>query len=432
MKNQPTDEQITRRLRAELDAFTAGIPHTPPAALPSTRGATMSPSVNRNRWIASGMTAAGLVALIVGLVLTSGRDDDPAAPADSTTAPVPTASTPTPVTTAPAGPVTTAPAVPPPTTPLTTEPPVPGGSLLEGVGTVIDSGGHVRLCFSTLDSAPPQCGVGVDLAGWSWDAVESEQTSGSTTWTDVAYVTGTYDAATTTLTLASAREATPADYPPVNALDYSVPCEVPAGGWPARNQEWPADDVRTIEGYAGAWVDDSQQVVTIKFTGDLDAATAAVRQFYNDAICVVPAQHTEAELYAIQEQLDSISSVQFLSTAVMVDATGEWVEAGTIAPDPERQASFDAEFGAGTVRLIPSLRPITADGQPLVPVLVGLTEQQARDAATARGFSITVTYREVPAGDLQEAIVIEQSVGPGMPAATGSAIDIVVGQAAQQ
>jgi hypothetical protein len=139
-----------------------------------------------------------------------------------------------------------------------------------------------------------------------------------------------------------------------------VPCPEPEGGWPARIQEWPGEQIAAIEGYAGSWVDESQQVMTVKFTGDLAAAEAAVRERYSDAVCVVAARHTEQELLAIQNQLMSISSIQFTSVAVYVDATGEWVQADIAVPDPQRQAAFDAEYGPGVVRLSSPLKP--ADG----------------------------------------------------------------------
>ena len=73
---------------------------------------------------------------------------------------------------------------------------------------------------------------------------------------------------------------------------------------------------------------------------------------------MVPAAHTEAELLQIQGQLMAMSSIQFMWSAVVADATGEWVEAGVIAPDPERQAAFDAEWGPGVVRLVSHLHPM--------------------------------------------------------------------------
>jgi hypothetical protein len=140
--------------------------------------------------------------------------------------------------------------------------------------------------------------------------------------------------------------------------DFSVPCAEPAGGWPARNKEWPEEQIHMIPGYAGSWEDPTHQVVTVKFTGDLAAAEAAVRQYYDDALCVVPAQHSKDELVAIENQLMSMSSIQFMWSALYADATGEWLEMGTITPDPDRQAAFDEQYGEGVVRLTPQLRPL--------------------------------------------------------------------------
>jgi hypothetical protein len=105
-------------------------------------------------------------------------------------------------------------------------------------------------------------------------------------------------------------------------------------------------------------VDESQQVMTVKFTGDLAVAEEALREHYSDAVCVVAAQHTEQELLAIQNQLMSISSIQLTSTGIYVDATGEWVQADITVPDPQRQAAFDAEYGQGVVRLSSPLKPV--------------------------------------------------------------------------
>ena len=171
------------------------------------------------------------------------------------------------------------------------------------------------------------------------------------TWAE-AYVAGTWDPTTQVFTVTEARPPTNADHDRFAAdtpkPDFSVPCPEPAGGWPARNQEWPAEQIHMIPGYAGYWEDPTHQVVTVKFTGDLEAAEAAVRQYYNDALCVVPAQHSMDELVAISNQLLSMSSVKFLWSQVYADATGEWVEAGVIVPDPERQAAFDEQYGPGS------------------------------------------------------------------------------------
>jgi hypothetical protein len=50
---------------------------------------------------------------------------------------------------------------------------------------VLQQGAGPQLCFSTLDSYPPQCGGGVELQGWDW----SEGT-GDTTWANLDLVGG--------------------------------------------------------------------------------------------------------------------------------------------------------------------------------------------------------------------------------------------------
>ena len=166
------------------------------------------------------------------------------------------------------------------------------------------------------------------------------------TWVDQIYLTGRYDPAAQTFTVDETRLPSDADRERLLLSrpmpDFTVPCPPPDGGWPAPTQEWPGDEIAALDGYAGAWIDEAGPVWTVKFTGDLDAAEAAISEHYTDALCVVSASHSAAELSAIVEQLQSLSSVQILSTATYVDASGEWIEAGVIAPDPERQSAFDA------------------------------------------------------------------------------------------
>jgi len=293
------------------------------------------------------VAAVSLAVLVGGLIVIANRDTDEQrsdAPTGSETATTP--------------PATTQVEPVPATTYVVTD---PDAQHYETVATVLESAEHgPELCVAGVaESYPPQCS-GLPLAGWSWDVLEGEQSANGTTWGE-AYVAGTWDPAAHVFTMTSARIAEDADRERLQVAaqpDFSVPCPAPEGGWPARNQEWPGEQISAIEGYAGAWVDESQQVMTVKFTGDLEAAEAAVRQYYSDALCVVPAAHTEAELVQIQGQLMAMSSVQFLSSSVVVDATGEWVEASAIAPDPERQAAFDAEWGPGVVRLVSHLHPM--------------------------------------------------------------------------
>jgi hypothetical protein len=269
----------------------------------------------------------------------------------------------TPVGTPLTDPPTTAPH--PETVPQSSPPPtVADDEMYEAITAVIEDSDGPRLCFEVLESLPPQCGNGVALVDWSWDAIDVERVQDRTTWVDQIYLTGKYDAAAQTFTVHETRLPSDADRERLLLSrpmpDFTVPCPPPAGGWPGPTHEWPGDEIAALDGYAGAWIDEAGPVWTVKFTGDLDAAEAAIREHYTDALCVVGASHSAAELSAIADQLHSLSSVQVLSTAAYVDASGEWIEAGVIAPDPERQSAFDAEFGPGVVRMVPLLTPVTS------------------------------------------------------------------------
>jgi hypothetical protein len=252
-----------------------------------------------------------------------------------------------------------------PVTPGTTAPPpIEDAPRTEAIGTVLESPDHgPQLCLGgVLDSLPPQCS-GPDLVGWTWDAIDGEQSASGTTWVE-AYVTGRFDPATYRFAVDGARAPTQDDrdrLDPSGSVaddDFGVPCPAPAGGWPARRQEWPGDQIAAIDGYAGSWTDPSQQVMVVKFTGDLADAEQAVRTYYSGALCVIAGEHTEAELRSIQEQLMALSSEQVLWTSVTSDLRGEWVEAGIVAPAPDLQSALDAEYGEGVVRLVPALRPL--------------------------------------------------------------------------
>ncbi|WP_147255760.1 hypothetical protein [Streptomyces sp. PT12] len=84
-------------------------------------------------------------------------------------------------------------------------------------GTVLQSPdrGPV-LCAGVAESFPPQCGGGVELARWDWDAVEAESEQG-TTWGDFE-LTGTWDGETFTVT-GTGPPSRPAEWPAAPAPD---------------------------------------------------------------------------------------------------------------------------------------------------------------------------------------------------------------------
>lgn len=353
-----TDEQLIGEMRAELDALVAGardVPADPPPAPPNVAPGVTDQS---RRWVAITIAAAAVAALVGGLVVVANRD------AGDATSDTPPATSPSvPVTTAP---VTTA-ATEPPTdiVPQVTQYVVqdPAIGRYEVIAPVLETAERgTQLCLGQwmISTTLPVCD-GPELAGWSWDAVGGGYTVGTGRWVE-AYVAGTWDSNAQVFTAQETHVPTDSDHARLDVttpkLDNSVPCSPPAGGWPARNQEWPVDEVSAIYGYAGSWEDPTNQVVTVKFTGDLAAAEAAVRQHYGDNLCVVPAHHSAEQLVTIQNQLLGMSSVKWLWATVQVDATGEWVDVGVIAPDHDRQVAADAQYGDGVVRLTPRLQPL--------------------------------------------------------------------------
>ena len=108
-------------------------------------------------------------------------------------------------------------------------------------------------------------------------------------------------------------------------------------------QEWPGEAIAALDGYAGSWIDEPQQVMTVQFTGDLDAAEAADRN-YTDALCVARAGARRA-VSSIRSS-STRERHRVLWTIVHTGAKGEWIEGGMIAPDPARRAAI----GGGSVQ----------------------------------------------------------------------------------
>ncbi len=362
-----TDEQLIQQMRSELDRLVTGANTAagePPPAQPDLASDGRDPG---RRWVAVGIAAAAVATLVGGLVVVANRGTDGAAsdtpPATSPTLPATTPETAPPPTVSAVAPVTTAPAEDggPDTTQNVVQDPT--GQRYEVIAPVLETAERgTQLCLGQwmVSATPPLCD-GPELAGWSWDAVGGGNPVGTGTWSE-AYVAGTWDPIAQVFTVDDARPPSAADHQrfatATTMPDFSVPCAAPAGGWPARNQEWPEEQIHTIAGYAGSWEDPTNQVVTVKFTGDLAAAETSVREYYSDNLCVVPAQHSMDELVSISNQLLSMSSIKFLWSQVYSDASGEWVEAGVITPDPDRQAAFDDQFGEGVVRLTARLKPL--------------------------------------------------------------------------
>jgi hypothetical protein len=252
--------------------------------------------------------------------------------------------------------------------PVTTDRPV----------TVLDDGHGAQLCLGgQLDSYPPQCG-GPRLVGWDWVEHEGafEQANG-VRW-GAFVVSGAFDGSSLTPSEAvPAAEAT--DVPAYEAPDFSTPCPEPEGGWVVdRDRLDHADMERTfaraqrLDGYAFSYVDTSRDarsleevdqaaaagdqdasswVVNVRVTGDLAVAEGVLRRTWGGALCVLRAEHTDAELEKVQRTLNGVPGV--LSSGRGQDR----VDLVVVHDDGRIQAWADAEYGKGTVVVTSALVP---------------------------------------------------------------------------
>jgi hypothetical protein len=179
-------------------------------------------------------------------------------------------------------------------------------------GEVIAPAGQpTMVCWFVLTSLPPQCGSGIEVRGLDVSALPGSRTREDVTFTEgQVELIGTLD--TTEFILTVTEPPTPVSVGEPGP-SREPPCDEPTGGWPPfliSNA-----DVHTIRDYgkrfpdswSGAWTDTQRQVWTVAFTGDLSAHEAALAELYDGPICVIRAEHTRAELDAIDTAIEAMS-----------------------------------------------------------------------------------------------------------------------------
>ncbi len=353
-------DALVARLRHGLDRLTGDIGSDPPGLA----DVTTSPVANtgKRRWVL-GAAAAAVIAVSGASVLVATRDGWPAEPEiaslDAATV--------------------IAPDREPGTGPTTTG---DGEQLFRAVATVLESDAHgPQLCLGAIaESYPPQCG-GLDITNWTWDDLTSERASG-TRWGSYVVV-GTYDDEAQTFTLSQpARDAEPGDQTQGPEIDFSTPCAAPSGGWPeateqdliagAQQIENPAGgggrDTGTaspgqaIEGFGGLWLSLAPNVLNVRVAGDVAKAAAAIREFFDGPLCLVPSERSLAELRDIQSSIDadppremSTSNVDVVTGAVVVELT---------APNAEFEKRLTERHGDAVSVRVSGLIPIVPGEDP--------------------------------------------------------------------
>ncbi|MDP3890348.1 hypothetical protein [Nocardioides sp.] len=266
----------------------------------------------------------------------------------------------------------------PPAAPTTMPTSVPASDgEVHGFATVMDTGTGPELCLGgVMESYPPQCG-GPRIEGFDWaDQDGMFDQEGEIRWGLFA-LTGTFDGTTFTVT----RPAVPgALYDPIaeepDEDPLTTPCPEPEGGWqvvdPARTDQASMEAVfaeaSRLDDYAGAWMDQSPNpadptsdpeamndptlvIVNVTVTGDPAAAEADLREVWGGMLCVSRAEHTEAELSGIQQELGELPGL--LSSWSGRDR----VHVEVVFDDGSLQAWVDETYGDGVVVVSSALRP---------------------------------------------------------------------------
>jgi len=261
--------------------------------------------------------------------------------------------------------------------PMPTAIPAAAGEVTSWLATVMDTG-RPELCLGGVDeSYPPQCS-GVPLQGWDWsDHQDMFEQAGDTRWGEFA-VTGRFDGETFKVTGAIAAALWDPAAPDA-PVDLSTPCPEPDGGWVVPDPDRTTADTmeqafRTashLDGYAGAWLDQSLNpargadnaeermndpllsIVNVKVTGDKAVAERALRAVWGGMLCVSGAEHTEAELRDIQQQVNELPGM--LSSYGQFDV----VSVQVVYDDGSLQSWADATYGEGLVRIESALHLLT-------------------------------------------------------------------------
>lgn len=260
-----------------------------------------------------------------------------------------------------------------------------------GAVTVLDDGGGAQLCLGAIaESLPPQCG-GAAVLGWDWADWDGAYDEAAGVRWGLFTLTGTYDAEAFTFTPDTVRPWREGDEPSGDVgpgMDFSTPCTAPDGGWRVLDEARTTDERmnRTFEraagldGYAVAWVDRSRvpsagedatpeeqlaetapypelTIINVRVVGDVAAAAAELREIWGGMLCVTAAEHTEAELQSIADEVVATLPASDLQ-GVGVDGMAGIVSVGVIHDDGTLQQRFDDEYGAGLVVVSSALRSV--------------------------------------------------------------------------
>ena len=233
--------------------------------------------------------------------------------------------------------------------------PIPGGEVrTSGLVTVLDDGQGPQLCLGAVaESYPPQCG-GPAVADFEWGDVGAEE-AGGVTWGSYA-LTGTYDGTTFTVT-----DAIPAALydamaePETGALEPACDDATTTDTKKVTPQDLDATlaAASALPTYATAWL--SGNTINVAVTGDPEGAEAELRKTWGGMLCVTTVERTEADLNAINQELQVALGEQLLTSGSFAPDS---LDAQVVFDDGSIQEWADATWGEGLVRVSSALEPV--------------------------------------------------------------------------
>ena len=233
--------------------------------------------------------------------------------------------------------------------------PVPDGPVrTHGLVTVLDSGDGPELCLGAVaESYPPQCG-GPAVADFEWGDVGFEEASG-VKWGSYA-LTGTYDGTTFTATDAIPAAlydtmAEPQDDPLAAACDDATTTDTSMAT--PEDMDATLAAASALPSYATAWL--SGNTINVAVTGDAEAAEAELRKTWGGMLCVTTVEKTDADLNAINQELQGALGEQLLTSGSF---TPDSLDAQVVFDDGSIQDWADATWGDGLVRISSALEPV--------------------------------------------------------------------------
>ena len=247
------------------------------------------------------------------------------------------------------------------------------GPMYQATGTIIQvADQRPQMCFSELQSLPPQCGFGIPVRNLSWKDVAPER-RGGITWLH-AKVIGRYRNGVFYLNFRPGppqqQNVEPSPGPP---------CSPPAGGWAVVNQALASNAqfnsmrqfIRTDGAFTGEWIvpnilrgttpRSANDLYVAGFTGDLERHQRDIQDRWGGPVCVISQAHPHHELEAIATKVFAHQDKRrgLLFDGVGVNDVHNTVDVHSVIASADNQAVMDKTFGPGAVRLIGMLRVVT-------------------------------------------------------------------------